>query len=144
MQAGIWVDVIWLASLREEFFLQHPAKSPNLMPKVRLAYDGWLALPVTVRQKLGLSTGDHLEVELKGGTIVLHPVGKVAANEEVPSESPASSPLPSAVSATAPKKRGPGRPRKTPTPNGSATKPGLAVLPPGMKTRGRRAAVSKP
>jgi len=41
------------------------------MPKVRLSYDGWLALPAAVRKKLGLSTG--YQPELVGGAIVLRP-----------------------------------------------------------------------
>ena len=34
------------------------------MPNIRLKYDGWLALPVAARQKLGLSTGDELAIEI--------------------------------------------------------------------------------
>src|SRR4051812_19219218 len=34
------------------------------MSTVRLNYDGWLALPATVRQRLGLTTGDPPDLEL--------------------------------------------------------------------------------
>jgi AbrB family looped-hinge helix DNA binding protein len=37
------------------------------MTKVRINYDGWLALPAAVRERLGLSTGDELELELTAG-----------------------------------------------------------------------------
>src|SRR3954453_3905552 len=47
------------------------------MSKVRLmSYDGWLALPAAVRERLGLSTGHQLE--LVGGAIVLRPTGAAA------------------------------------------------------------------
>src|SRR3954470_18701752 len=100
------------------------------MPKVRLSYDGWLALPAAVREKLGLSTGYQLELELVAGAIVLRPAG---AAGPVPAEPAATPPAPAPpdpgptrppeeppppVEATpepvpAPK-RGPGRPRKVP------------------------------
>src|SRR4051812_33188175 len=38
------------------------------MPKVRLSYDGWLALPGAGRQKLGLSTGHQLQRSPTPGT----------------------------------------------------------------------------
>ena len=34
-------------------------------------YDGWIALPEAVRQKLKLSTGDQLDLELSGETVTL-------------------------------------------------------------------------
>ena len=103
------------------------------MPKVRLSYDGWLALPAAVRQKLGLSTGHQLELELVGGAIVLRPAG---AAGPVPTEPAATLPpveTPPPVAATpepvpAPK-RGPGRPRKVPV---------AVALPPGLRARGGR------
>src|SRR5690348_13716901 len=100
------------------------------MPKVRLSYDGWLALPVAVRKKLGLSTGYQLELELVGGAIVLRPAG---APGPVPAELPATPPVvealpPAAAPEPAPApKRGPGRPRKVPA---------AVALPPGLRARG--------
>src|SRR4051794_3507694 len=93
-----------------------PTSKPSPMPKVRLSYDGWLALPAAVREKLGLSTGYQLELDLVAGAIVLRPAG---AAGPVPTEPAATLPpveTPPPVEATpepvpAPK-RGPGRPRK--------------------------------
>src|SRR4051794_18015434 len=52
-----------------------PDREAFPMPKVRLSYDGWLALPAAEREKLGLSTGHQLELELVGGAVVLRPTG---------------------------------------------------------------------
>src|SRR3954451_7061756 len=115
----------------------HPSRprSPPI-PKVRLSYDGWLALPPTVREKLGLSTGHQLELELVGGAIVLRPAG---AAGPAPAEPPATFPPvetrpPAPPSAAAPEpppaaKRGPGRPRKVPA---------AVALPPNLRARGGR------
>jgi AbrB family looped-hinge helix DNA binding protein len=59
------------------------------MPKVRLNYDGWVALPVAARRALGVDTGDQLEVEVVDGRIVLRPLKPSAAagssaGEELP------------------------------------------------------------
>ncbi len=109
------------------------------MPTIRLKYDGWLALPVAARQKLGLSTGDELEIEVINGTIVLRPARTTAAAERSPAEpaAPAVEPQltaaePTPTVASPPVKRGPGRPRKTP----------VVPLPPAIKTRGRRKAAA--
>jgi bifunctional DNA-binding transcriptional regulator/antitoxin component of YhaV-PrlF toxin-antitoxin module len=117
------------------------AAPPELsrMPNIRLKYDGWLVLPVAARQKLGLSTGDELEIEIIGGTIVLRSARTAAGADRSPAEPAApavepqlaaAEPAPPAVSL--PVKRGPGRPRKTP----------VAPLPPVLKTRGRRKAAA--
>jgi AbrB family looped-hinge helix DNA binding protein len=108
------------------------------MTKVRLNYDGWLSLPTAIRQKLGLTTGDQLELELSDGGVFLRPVRSGAA-EAAPAPTATAEPTdqveptPPAAAAAAPVvKRGPGRPRKTPLP----------VVPPTLKARGgkRRAA----
>ena len=99
------------------------------MTRVRINYDGWLSLPTAVRQKLGLTTGDQLELEVSGGSIVLRPVrsGAEAAPEPVATAEPSVPATPPAAAAAAPMvKRGPGRPRKTPLP----------VVPPTLKARG--------
>jgi bifunctional DNA-binding transcriptional regulator/antitoxin component of YhaV-PrlF toxin-antitoxin module len=112
---------------------------PSRMPNIRLKYDGWLALPVAARQKLGLSTGDELEIEITGGTIVLRHARTAAGADRSPVEPAApavepeltaAEPAPPAVSP--PVKRSPGRPRKTPA----------VPLPPALKTRGRRKAAA--
>jgi bifunctional DNA-binding transcriptional regulator/antitoxin component of YhaV-PrlF toxin-antitoxin module len=109
------------------------------MPQIQLHYDGWLALPPAVRQRLGLDTGDRLEVELAGSAVLLRPIRSATA-ERAPAEvkTPAATQQPTAAApelspATAPApvvKRGPGRPRKTP----------VATLSPAPKARGRRKA----
>src|SRR4051794_41959883 len=89
-----------------------PSRSPP-MPKVRLSYDGWLALPADVRKKLGLATGHQLELELVGGAVVLRPVGAVgpapadpaAGQPPVEALPPEPAPVP-----RPPGERGPGRP----------------------------------
>jgi AbrB family looped-hinge helix DNA binding protein len=91
------------------------------MTKVRVRHDGWLALPAAVRQKLGLSTGDQLELELADGGVLLRPVRSGAAG---PSPEPVAAAEPSVPAV----KRGPGRPRKALLP----------VVPPTLKARGGR------
>src|SRR4051794_36650383 len=84
------------------------------MPKVRVTYDGWIALPVAVRQKLRLSTGDQLGLELSGETITLRRSAPATAS---PAPEPAAAPAaegspsePSAVAQPEPTaRRGPGR-----------------------------------
>jgi len=96
------------------------------MPTVRLNYDGWLALPAGMRQKLGITTGDQLELELVDGSITVRPRRSGGIIEQQAPELPAAA-EPSAAAAAAPVvKRGPGRPRKTELP----------VIPPTLKARG--------
>ena len=108
------------------------------MSEIHLHYDGWLTLPEGVRQKLGLGTGDRLEVELADGGVLLRPARRAGAPERAAPEAAiaeerpveASAPaLTPAVEPAAPTKRGPGRPRKVPV---------AAVTPAAPKTRGRR------
>ena len=102
-------------------------------------YDGWLTLPEAARHKLGVATGDRLEVEFIGDTVVLRPARRAGAAERAPVQA---EPVPAQPVEVAPEptppavpspgvRRGPGRPRKAP----------VAALPPGLKTRGRRKAV---
>ena len=101
------------------------------MTRIHINHDGWLSLPTAVRQKLGLTTGDQLELEVSGGSIVLRPVrsGAEAAPVPVATAEPSVPATPPAAAAAAPiVKRGPGRPRKTPLP----------VVPPTLKARGGR------
>lgn len=92
------------------------------MPTLKLHYDGWLALPAGMRQKLGLNSGDRVEAELVGGALVLRPVMKArkaapndaatgASTVDVPE---AHTPEPSAI----PARRKLGRPRKLSAPAG--------------------------
>ena len=73
-------------------------------------------MPSTIRQKLGLNSGDRLEADLVKGTIVLRPAAK--ASNPVPrdeqSSDPAVADLPEPLTpeAAMPARRKPGRPRK--------------------------------
>ena len=58
------------------------------MPTLKLHYDGWLALPAGLRQKLGLKC-DRVEAELVDGGLVLRPV---AGPEPSPGPSAGGSP----------------------------------------------------
>src|SRR3954451_722959 len=100
------------------------------MTRIRINYDGWLSLPTAVRRKLGLTTGDQLELELSEGGITLRPVRPgTTADEAAPEPVATAEPSVSATPAAAPMvKRGPVRPRKTP----------LLVVPPTLKARGGR------
>ena len=88
------------------------------MSTVRLNYDGWLALPATVRQRLGLVTGDRLDLELVDGVITLRP-RRADTLPERPAAEPVATGAPELPAATA-------RPGKSPLP----------VIPPALKARG--------
>jgi bifunctional DNA-binding transcriptional regulator/antitoxin component of YhaV-PrlF toxin-antitoxin module len=54
--------------------------------RVKVHYEGWVALPVDFRRSLGLEAGAELEAELVDGTIVMRLVkGAEARREPVPS-----------------------------------------------------------
>ena len=88
------------------------------MPTLKLHYDGWVALPAAVRQQLGLSSGDKLDVALVDGTIVLRLAAKATRPvQNVGPEEAVDPPAPNAIGHAAhpdvaPARRGPGRPRK--------------------------------
>jgi len=102
------------------------------MSKVQLRYDGWVTLPAAMLKKLGLSTGDRLEVEMTSDAIVLRPARKSSATERAMAEPVLEATQPPAATPEPVAKRGPGRPRKTP----------VAAIPPSLKTHGRRKAVT--
>jgi AbrB family looped-hinge helix DNA binding protein len=103
-------------------------RQPSTMSTVQLRYDGWLALPTEVRQRLGLTSGDRLEVKLTGDAVVLRRTQKASASERAAAEPVPAAAQPPVATPEPAVKRGPGRPRKTP----------VAALPPILKTRGRR------
>jgi bifunctional DNA-binding transcriptional regulator/antitoxin component of YhaV-PrlF toxin-antitoxin module len=98
------------------------------MATLKLHFDGWLPLPVAFRRKLGLTAGDVLEAELKGGTIVLRPVAGKAAGRPAPDEveAAAAEPQPAATA-----------PAPTPPPAGRR-KTARTAPAPLIKSRGRR------
>lgn len=51
------------------------------MAKISVHYDGWVALPTRLRQLLSLKIGDELEVEMRGGELILRPVAEARASE---------------------------------------------------------------
>ena len=102
------------------------------MSTVQLRYDGWVTLPAAALKKVGLSTGDRLEVEVTGDAIVLRRAQKSSASERAMAKPVPEAAQPPVATLEPAVKRGPGRPRKTP----------VAALPPTLKTRGRRKTVS--
>lgn len=118
------------------------------MPKVRLNYDGWLTLPEAARRTLGVGTGDRLDLEVVGRTVVLRPARGAEADVALPAEEtppPASPQAEAAIlepgsepaAASAPQdaeRRKPGRPRK------AAPVAADPAPEPKPKARGRRAA----
>ena len=73
------------------------------MPRLKVHYDGWVALPEAFRRRLGLERGDDLEVELVEGTIVLRPSkGSAKAIEDgIAPEAELATPVPSVLAAEA-------------------------------------------
>ena len=94
------------------------------MPTVKLHYDGWVSLPSSIRQKLGLNSGDRLDADLVNGAIVLRPAVKAsspAPHDEQASNPPAADvPEPLTPQAATPARRKPGRPRKVEAADGLA------------------------
>jgi hypothetical protein len=85
------------------------------VPTTKLYYDGWLALPAGLRGKLGLITGDRLDVELADGAIVLRRSGvrRAVKSEGTAEAGPVTRPQEAVALTAAPKpKKVRGRPRK--------------------------------
>jgi bifunctional DNA-binding transcriptional regulator/antitoxin component of YhaV-PrlF toxin-antitoxin module len=70
------------------------------VPRLRLHYEGWVALPEPFRRKLGLERGDEVEAELVDGTIVLRP-SKGSAKVQGEDVAAEAVPPPSALAAAA-------------------------------------------
>ena len=88
------------------------------MPRLKVHYDGWVALPEAFRRRLGLERGDDLEAELVEGTIVLRPSkGSAKAIEEgVSAEAALATPAPSVLAAEAQAPEEPAAPEAPPAP----------------------------
>lgn len=76
------------------------------MTKLKIYYDGWLALPAALRRKLDLKTDAVLEAELVDGTIVLRPASATKGTtalepEQVAAEPPAIAPASTATALAA-------------------------------------------
>lgn len=90
------------------------------MSKIRVHFDGWIALPARLRQALRLEAGDELEAEVKDGVLVLVSARKGPAAERTV-EPAAAAPATTASTAAAtmvsepPRRRG--RPRKVAAPS---------------------------
>jgi AbrB family looped-hinge helix DNA binding protein len=85
------------------------------VPTTKLYYDGWLALPAGLREKLGLTTGDRLDVELVDGAVVLRRSEAKRGGKHADAM---------------PARRGPGRPRKAVAPAASPEPKKARVRPP--------------
>jgi antitoxin component of MazEF toxin-antitoxin module len=101
------------------------------MPRLKVHFDGWLALPAHFRQQLKLASGAELEAELVDGSIVLRPVG---ATRAIPAEAEevaaAAVPAPSILAAAPEPEEAAGEPAPAPVPVALA-------LPSTAKRRGR-------
>jgi AbrB family looped-hinge helix DNA binding protein len=109
------------------------------MTTLKLHYEGWLALPAGLRQKLGLKSGDQLEAELVRGTIVLRPAGRPTAPPGLPDE-PETEPERAVASAAGEAKPQPAAAaaKAPPAARRTARQPAQATLPAALKGRGRR------
>src|SRR4051794_23503867 len=73
------------------------------MPRLKVHYERWVALPEAFRRRLGLERGDDLEAELVDGTIVLRPSKRSAKaiEEGVSAEAALATPTPSVLATQA-------------------------------------------
>ena len=88
------------------------------VPRLKVHYDGWIALPAGLRQQLKLNSGDRLDAQLVAGAIVLRPASakRAPAEPEQAIEPPAvTSALAPSLETAVPQKRPRGRPRKVQT-----------------------------
>ena len=77
------------------------------MTKINVHYDGWIALPSRLRQRLRLKAGDELEAEVRSGELILRRAGGTSAAE---AGAAAPEPVPTPTGDKPAPKRG--RPRK--------------------------------
>ena len=62
----------------------------KIMPTLKLHYDGWISLPTSLRTRLALRSGDHLEADLVDGAIVLRRLVRTRSlDETTPPAAPA-------------------------------------------------------
>src|SRR4051794_31962042 len=138
------------------------------MPTLKLHYDGWIALPASLRTSLALRSGDRLEADLVDGAIVLRrrartrpsgPAATPAASAELSGPSmlvenaaptrpgpgrPRKRALSGDAAAPVGPRRGPGRPRKVPPPEPAFPANPLAALGPAKLLKKAELAVKPP
>jgi AbrB family looped-hinge helix DNA binding protein len=102
------------------------------MSTVKIHFDGWIALPATLRSQLSLQTGDTLEVEQVEGGLMLRVSNGAAASMQEAAPEPSIQPAPAA--ADLPARRKPGRPKRVAPPDAPAS----IALPPKLRSGGRR------
>ena len=113
------------------------------MTTLKLHYDGWLTLPAGLRHKLGLKSGDRLEAELVGGTVVLRPAAQARRQTEPETQAgeppAAAAPAAPPVEAIAPAKRRPKQPKVQAVQPGADRVPGTSddPQPPAKRKPGR-------
>jgi antitoxin component of MazEF toxin-antitoxin module len=104
------------------------------MTRLKVHFDGWLALPAHLRQQLGLASGAELEAELVDGSIVLRPAGAASTTpaeaERVASTAAAAVPAPSVLAAAPEPEEAAREPAPVPV-------PAALALPSAAKRRGR-------
>ena len=110
----------------------------EIMTKLKVRYDGWVALPAAVRRRLGVTTGDELTAEIVDGKLVLGGDGE-AREEPLASETAEAAPEPEAKEA-APSAAEPEKTSKAARARRSS-KLGVPVIP---KARGRRKVAGSP
>jgi AbrB family looped-hinge helix DNA binding protein len=85
------------------------------MPTVKLHPEGWLSLPDAVRRKLGVATGDTLELQVVGNSVILRPAkGKAASAEPEPAAEEPASPIEPEPAGAAPETPAPAKRRGRP------------------------------
>jgi AbrB family looped-hinge helix DNA binding protein len=104
------------------------------MSTLKLHYEGWLALPAGLRQKLGLKSGDRLEAELVSGTIMLRPAGRPDEGEGQPGRA-AAAPKAGRARPSPATARPPAAKAAPPATRRTARQPAPATLPPELKSR---------
>lgn len=111
-----------------------------MMPRLRLHFDGWIALPSTVRQRLGIDGDADLELEVEDGALLLRPVGQpVREVEPPPAPARAARPAPEPEKPAAPARSARSAPRESERPAGRKRAPAVtAKLLPTLNARGRR------
>ena len=112
------------------------------MATLKLYYEGWLALPSGLRQKLGLKSGDRLEAELAGDTIVLRrpqatepqpALGDQGKEQPAPTVAPRVGPAKPVPATTIPSTT-----KVPPAARRTTRQPAPTTVPPVLKSRGRR------